>query len=100
MSYSRRKNEAQPLSKVLETLISENNWTRGLHQIQVQQIWAEQMGNGVMKYTHKLTLKGSTLLVELTSSVLREELSYGKDKIIQNLNDALGEKIIEKLKLM
>jgi hypothetical protein len=38
------------------------------------------MGNGVNSYTNNVVLKGSTLYVELTSSVLREELSHGSLK--------------------
>ena len=41
------------------------------------------MGNGVNNYTHSVSLRRGTLFVELTSSVLREELSYGKLKIIK-----------------
>jgi hypothetical protein len=35
--------------------------------------------------------------VQLSSSVLREELSYGKEKIINMLNEELGKTIIKKL---
>ena len=34
------------------------------------------------------------LYVELTSSVLREELSYGREKIIRLLNDELGREVV------
>jgi len=36
----------------------------------------------------------------LSSSVLREELSYGKEKIIEMMNDALGTQEIKKLLLL
>jgi hypothetical protein len=35
--------------------------------------------------------------VQLSSSVLREELSYGKEKIIKMLNEELGKDIVKKL---
>jgi hypothetical protein len=35
----------------------------------------------------------------LSSSVLREELSYGKEKIIAMLNEAIGKNVIKKLVL-
>lgn len=100
MLNSTRNNKAQTIAEVIQTLIQENKWNKGLHNVRLQEVWQEQMGQGIMHYTHKITLKGSILLVELTSSVLREELSYGKETIIKNLNSALGEEIIEKIKLL
>jgi hypothetical protein len=42
-------------------------------------------------------LHGKTLVVNLKSSVLREELSYGKEKILKMMNDELGEPLISKI---
>jgi hypothetical protein len=36
------------------------------------------MGSGVAHYTQRVQLKGSVLHVHLSSSVLREELMYGR----------------------
>ena len=55
------------------------------------------MGKGVNNYTTNIKLQKDTLYVQLSSSVLREELSYGKDKIIAMLNEALGKDLIKKL---
>ena len=57
------------------------------------------MGNGVNNYTTNILLKKDTLYIKLSSSVLREELSYGKTKIITMLNEALGKPLIKKLVL-
>ena len=57
------------------------------------------MGNGVNNYTTAIQLERDTLYVQLSSSVLREELSYGNQKIIKMLNEALGKEVIKKLVL-
>jgi len=57
------------------------------------------MGNGVNNYTTAIKLVRDVLYVQLSSSVLREELSYGKEKIIAMLNEALGKDLIKKLVL-
>jgi hypothetical protein len=44
-------------------------------------------------------LRGKTLYVHLTSAPLREELSYGKEKILKHLNNALGSDEIQKIVL-
>ena len=57
------------------------------------------MGSNINSYTSDIKLKKRTLYVKLSSSVLREELSYGKEKIIKILNDEFGEVIIDKIVL-
>ncbi|MCB6098732.1 DUF721 domain-containing protein [Flavobacterium psychrophilum] len=44
------------------------------------------MANVVKNYTQSVSLRNTILYVEITSSVLREELSYGKHKIIKIKN--------------
>jgi len=44
-------------------------------------------------------LERDILYVQLSSSVLREELSYGREKIIRLLNEELGKNLIDKVVL-
>ena len=57
------------------------------------------MGSNVNSYTKEITLKNKTLYVSLSSSVLRQELSYGKQKIVDLINKEIGGKIITKIVL-
>jgi len=50
-----------------------------------------------MQFTQELSLRGKTLYIHLSSAPLREELSYGKEKILKHLNDALGFDGIQKI---
>lgn len=97
-SKTQRYNSAISLQEVLKVILDENNLNKGLNKIKIKEIWAEQMGNGVNKYTEKISLSGQTLTIQLTSSVLREELSYSKEKIIQMLNESLGADLISTIK--
>lgn len=100
MAKNIRHNDTVKIEDLMKLFISENNLTKGLRQVNIKELWVEQMGNGVASYTEKIVLKGDTLLVYLKSSVLREELSYGKDKIIKMLNEALKEDLISKIRLL
>ena len=55
------------------------------------------MGKGVQNYTNSVKIHKGTLYVYLTSSVLRQELGYGKDKIIALINDHMGGEVIKKI---
>jgi hypothetical protein len=96
---SKRHNDHLKLSDVLKDFVETNKLQGGLDKVDVRNAWEQLMGNGVNNYTTNIMLKQDTLYVRLSSSVLREELSYGKDKIITMLNESLGKDLIKKLVL-
>lgn len=83
------------IGDVLKEFIEKNNLQSGMDKIDVQEAWKSLMGNGVNSYTKEVVLKGTTLYVSLTSAVLREELSYGKQKIVKMINEELGKEVIK-----
>lgn len=95
----KRKNEEMQLGDLLKSFVDENKLDKGLNQIKIRDVWNSQMGPAIEKYTTAITLKKDILYVQLSSSVLREELSYGKEKIIKNLNEEMGKELISKLVL-
>jgi hypothetical protein len=94
---SKRHNDQQKIDDLLKSFVKENKLEKGLDKVNVEAAWRDLMGNGVNKYTISVKLHQDTLYVELSSSVLREELSYGKEKILSMLNEALGKDLISKL---
>lgn len=91
---AKRLNNENSIGDVLKEIIQVNKLQSGMDQVLVKEAWSSLMGNGVNTYTRNIVLKGSTLYVELTSAVLREELSYGKDKIIKMINDEFKRELI------
>ncbi|WP_378176634.1 DUF721 domain-containing protein [Aquimarina sp. SS2-1] len=94
---ARRQNDHLSISDVLKEFVNNNNLQKGLDKVEVRDVWEQIMGPAINKYTRNIKLDRETLYIELTSSVLREELSYGKEKIKNNLNEALGRELIKKL---
>ena len=91
---AKRFNEESPIGDVLKQFISQNKLEAGMDVVNVRDAWKNLMGNGVNNYTTEIQLKGSTLYVALSSAVLREELSYGKDKIIKMINEELRKDLV------
>jgi Dna[CI] antecedent, DciA len=96
---AKRTSNESSISEVLQQFIQVNRLEAGMDKIDVEQAWKNLMGNGVNSYTQEVTLKGTTLYVKLTSAVLREELSYGKQKIIAMLNEELRKEVVKDLVL-
>jgi hypothetical protein len=94
---AKRLSNESPIGDVLKEFIEVNRLQSGMDKIDVQQAWRSLMGNGVNSYTNDVILKGSTLYVSLSSAVLREELSFGKNKIISMLNEELRKEVVKTL---
>ncbi|NKI27704.1 Protein of unknown function [Arenibacter nanhaiticus] len=96
---AKRKNDNLKLGEALQQFISEKGLQKGIDKVNAQEAWKNLMGNGVNNYTTAIELRNDTLFVSLSSSVLREELSHGKSKIISMLNEELGKDLITKIVL-
>ena len=91
---AKRVSNESSISEVLQQFIQVNRLEAGMDKIDVEQAWKSLMGNGVNNYTKNIMLKNNTLYVELTSSVLREELSFGKEKIVKMINEELRRDVV------
>ena len=96
---AKRNNEHISIADALKEFVETHKLETGLNKVNVADAWVKLMGNGVNNYTTSVTLERDTLHIQLSSSVLREELSYGKEKIINLINEELGKPIVKKLVL-
>ncbi|MDN3707642.1 DUF721 domain-containing protein [Myroides ceti] len=92
-----RLNTENDIQSILNVVLQGYNLTSGIDKINVKDIWKQVMGSGVANYTLDVVLKKDVLYVALSSAVLREELSYGKDKIIKILNEELQKDLIREI---
>lgn len=96
---AKRFNEEHSMQDILKEFIQVNKLDAGMDKIDVEQAWKNLMGNGVNNYTEEVLLKRTTLYVKLSSAVLRNELSYGKDKIIRMINEEMGKEVVKSIVL-
>ncbi|WP_291965535.1 DUF721 domain-containing protein [Maribacter sp.] len=94
-----RGNDNTSMKDALSAFIQKNKLEKGIDKVDARVAWAKLMGNGVNNYTTEIELKFGTLYVSLSSSVLREELSLGKSKIVRMLNEEIGKEVVKKLVL-
>ncbi|TDS52080.1 DUF721 domain-containing protein [Myroides indicus] len=95
----KRLREENSIEDVLKLIIRENRLEEGIDNIDARNAWINLLGPGIANYTLDVVLKREVLYVALSSPILREELSYGKQKIIRMINDDLGKEVIKDLVL-
>ena len=87
------------IKNLLSIFLKKNKLERGLLDLEVKKVWHELMENGVSNYTTDVSLKNKTLYIKLSSPALKEELSYGKEKLIKLINERFKKTIVEKIVL-
>ncbi|MEM9919930.1 MAG: DUF721 domain-containing protein [Bacteroidota bacterium] len=87
----------QKLNEVLKAFVNKSRFKGKLHQVKLEQIWAEQMGPSIAGYTKQLYLRAQKLYITIESAPLKQELSYSKGKILSLLNEQLGEEYIKEV---
>ena len=87
------------IKNLLDIFLKKNNLEKGLLDLEVKRAWHELMDNGVSNYTTDVSLKNKTLYIKLSSPALKEELSYGKEKLMKLINERFKKKIVQKIVL-
>ncbi|MDX9941778.1 MAG: DUF721 domain-containing protein [Bacteroidales bacterium] len=92
-----RHSNQQTLGEVIREFLKNFGLEEKVTETRISEVWEKVMGQGISKYTQRISLRNKTLTIYLTSPALRQELSYGKTKIIKMINDELGRAAIEDL---
>ena len=87
------------IKNLINVFLKKNRLENGLLDLEGKKVWFEIMDNGIANYTRDVNLKNKTLYVKLNSPALREELSYGKEKLINIINQKFKKEIINKIVL-
>lgn len=98
MDNKKNKERLQKIDAVLEDFRNSKSLRSGFQKLALQDIWAEVMGANVAALTIKVSLQGTTLHVQLQSTLLREELRFGTEKIIAQMNTALGNAAVQNIR--
>ena len=83
--------------EAMQQFLNHSRLKHGIQAVQIEELWEQIMGKTIAKYTEKIQITGSTLFITSSVAPLKNELLYQKDKIIERVNEALGEKVIKEV---
>ena len=82
------------IGEALKQFLKSSKLKSGVQALQIQDAWEKIMGKTIARYTDKIEIINSTLFISSSVAPLKNELLYQKAKIIERVNEALGEKAI------
>lgn len=89
-----RKNNEVSIAVALEAMLKEFKLKSRLDETRVQTVWRERMGKTISTYTTEITVRKKVLYLTIISAPLKQELVYSKDKILELVNQEMGEGFI------
>ena len=87
-SYAIRRKEALSMQEVIEEYIKSAKIASGLNTQRIFAAWDECSGAG--PFTLKRYFRSGTLYITLNSSVIRNQLSFQKEALIEKMNATLS----------
>jgi hypothetical protein len=83
------------LQEAMQQFLKNSRLKNGIQAVKIEEIWEQIMGKTIAKYTEKIQIIGTTLFITSNVAPLKNELLYQKEKIIERINEAMGEKVIK-----
>ena len=92
-----RRSNTQSLSDVIKEYIEQNRIDGKLKEVDVVNSWEELLGKTIASYTKNIYIRNKILYVEVSSSVVKNELFMMREEICRRLNENAGRDVISKI---
>jgi len=94
MNEKKRSKNDEKVGEIIDKLFRAYGLSDKMKEMDIINAWEEMMGKAVSNRTEKIFVSNKVLHIKLNSSVMRDELSYGKQVIIERVNQKAGMEMI------
>lgn len=94
---SKRNSNEESLKTAIDRMLKFYKLDSKLSEVNIVNSWEKIMGKTIASKTEQIFIRDKKLFIRLTSSVLRQELSYAKSKIIELINKEAGSEIVNEV---
>ena len=85
------------MGDALKQFLKQSKLKGSMQAFQIEDVWEKLMGKTIARYTEKIRIHGHTLYITTNVAPLKQELNFQKPKIIQRVNEALGETVVSEV---
>ena len=89
----KRRNE-YTIKQALDEMIESYGMKAKLNSVKATEAWEKMVGKMIAKHTRNVYVKNRKLFIFLDSAPLKQELSYQKTRVVELLNEEVGEEVI------
>lgn len=91
----------EPLSvgEIIDRVFSEDGNREEVMARRASYVWADVVGPGITRYTSRRYVRAGVLHVYITSASLKNELSFHRQSLIEQINKSVGENVIKAIEI-
>jgi len=92
-----RGNNTNNVGDIIRKLMKNPKLAEKMDELDALDVWKELIGDNLKKFVVSAKMYKGNLYVKLSSSVLRNELSYKKGELKEQINQKLGKEIVKEI---
>lgn len=96
---SGRNHNDQSIKDLIKQLLKNSGMEKRMEEMDIVQCFHDLMGTYISGKAREVSLRGKVLIIRMDSGVLKEELSYGKGRIKDLINEKMGSEVIEEVQV-
>lgn len=89
-----KRGGVKSISELVKATCREEGLETPLNEYRLINSWSQVLGPTVKYYTKELYIRNQVLYVQVTSSVLRQELMMNRKTLVHRLNEHVGAQVI------
>ena len=91
--------DVQPLGDLIKEFYAKHKGSDYVDELKILNSWPNVVGPFIAKHTIDLAIRNKVLHVRVDSDSLRNELSYSKSLLLNNLNELVGREYLTEIVL-
>jgi len=91
-NHSFKRENSQSLGEIIQQYIRNSGIQPKLDEATIIEKWEDTVGKMIARHTIDIYVKNKKLFIKFDSAALRQEMSYAKTKLLENVNNSIGHK--------
>ena len=95
----KRNYKLKPIKNIIESFVEQDSISEGIFNIKIQKAWENAVEKKILDYTKEIYVKGDILYIKVSNPILKQEILYSRQKVINLINEELEKDLIKKIVL-
>ena len=93
----KRNYKLKPIKNIIENFVEQKSISDGIFNVKVQKAWENAVEKKILDYTKEIYVKGDILYIKVSNPILKQEILYSRQKVINLINEELEKDLIKKI---
>ena len=93
----KRNYKLKPIKNIIESFVEQDSISDGIFNIKIQKAWENAVEKKILDYTKEIYVKGDILYIKVSNPILKQEILYSRQKVINLINEELEKDLIKKI---